>query len=160
MDVVENLEAAIAAVEEARSVPLSASCVINRGEMLQLLDQVKVSFPNDLAKAISILREKEDILENAHKQADGIIAQARDEVARLVEQTTIVSNARKEATRILAEANLEGKKNREEIDEYIDSRLATLEVILNKTMEAVARGRERLEGADDKDILSQLSEDK
>jgi cell division septum initiation protein DivIVA len=95
MDVVENLEAAIAAVEEARSVPLSASCVINRGEMLQLLDQVKVSFPNDLAKAISILREKEDILENAHKQADGIIAQARDEVARLVEQTTIVSNARK-----------------------------------------------------------------
>ena len=56
MDVVENLEAAIAAVEEARSVPLSASCVINRGEMLQLLDQVKVSFPNDLAKAISILR--------------------------------------------------------------------------------------------------------
>ena len=77
MDVVENLEAAIAAVEEARSVPLSASCVINRGEMLQLLDQVKVSFPNDLAKAISILREKEDILENAHKQADGIIAQVQ-----------------------------------------------------------------------------------
>ena len=52
MDVVENLEAAIAAVEEARSVPLSASCVVNRSEMLQLLDRVKVSFPNDLAKAI------------------------------------------------------------------------------------------------------------
>ena len=61
MDVVENLEAAIAAVEEARSVPLSASCVINRSEMLQLLDRIKVSFPNDLAKAISIQREKEDI---------------------------------------------------------------------------------------------------
>ncbi len=55
MDVVENLEAAIAAVEEARSVPLSASCVVNRSEMLQLLDRVRVSFPNDLAKAISIM---------------------------------------------------------------------------------------------------------
>ena len=43
MDVIENLEAAIAAVEEARSVPLSASCVLNRGEMLQLLDQIKLS---------------------------------------------------------------------------------------------------------------------
>ena len=42
MDVIENLEAAIAAVEEARSVPLSASCVLNRGEMLQLLDQIKL----------------------------------------------------------------------------------------------------------------------
>jgi cell division septum initiation protein DivIVA len=157
MDVVENLEAAIAAVEEARSVPLSASCVINRGEMLQLLDQVKVSFPNDLAKAISILREKEDILENAHKQADGIIAQARDEVARLVEQTTIVSNARKEATRILAEANLEGKKNREESDEYIDSRLATLEVILNKTLDVISKGRDQLGGVETKHALSDLN---
>ena len=133
MDAVENLEAAIAMVEEARSVPLSASCVLNRSEMLQLLDQIKLSFPSDLAKAISILRDKDEILENAHKQADGVIAQARDEVARLVEQTTIVANARKEANRILAEATAEGKKNQEEIDEYVDARLATLEVILNKT---------------------------
>ena len=79
MDVVENIEAAIAIVEEARSVPLSASCVVNRSEMLQLLDKVKVSFPNDLAKAISILREKESILEQAHLQADAVIQQARDD---------------------------------------------------------------------------------
>ena len=72
MDVVENLESAIAAVEEARSVPLSASCVINRSELLQLLDKIKVSFPNDLAKAISIQRDKEDILEEAHEQADAL----------------------------------------------------------------------------------------
>jgi len=123
MDVVENLEAAIAAVEEARSVPLSASCVINRSELLQLLDKIKVSFPNDLARAISIQRDKENILEDAHKQADAIIEQAREEVARLVEQTTIVSSARKEANRILAEANTDGEKSREEIDAYIDSRL-------------------------------------
>ncbi len=51
-------------------------------------------------------------------------------------------------------------EERAEVESYIDGRLATLEVILNKTMEAVARGRERLEGADDKDILSQLSEEK
>ena len=160
MDVVENLESAIAAVEEARSVPLSASCVINRSELLQLLDKIKVSFPNDLAKAIAIQRDKENILEDAHEQADAIIEQAREEVARLVEQTTIVSSARKEANRILAEANSDGEKSREEIDAYIDSRLATLEVILNKTMDAVTRGREKLAGADERDVLSQLSDDK
>ena len=60
----ENLEAAIAAVEEARSVPLSAACVINRSELLQLLEKIKVQFPNDLAKATSIQREKENILED------------------------------------------------------------------------------------------------
>ena len=157
MDAVENLEAAIAIVEEARSVPLSASCVLNRSEMLQLLDQIKLSFPSDLAKAISILRDKDEILESAHKQADGVIAQARDEVARLVEQTTIVANARKEANRILAEANAEGKKNQEEIDEYVDARLATLEVILNKTLDVISKGRDQLGGVETKHALYDLN---
>jgi len=156
MDVVENLEAAIAAVEEARSVPLSASCVINRSELLQLLDKIKVSFPNDLARAISIQRDKENILEDAHKQADAIIEQAREEVARLVEQTTIVSSARKEANRILAEANSDGEKSREEIDAYIDSRLANLEVILNKTLDVISKGRDKLDGFETKHALSEL----
>ena len=156
MDVVENLEAAIAAVEEARSVPLSASCVINRSELLQLLDKIKVSFPNDLARAISIQRDKENILEDAHEQADAIIEQAREEVVRLVEQTTIVSSARKEANRILAEANTDGEKSREEIDAYIDSRLATLEVILNKTLDVISKGRDKLDGFETKHALSEL----
>ncbi len=156
MDVVENLEAAIAAVEEARSVPLSASCVINRSELLQLLDKIKVSFPNDLAKAIAIQRDKENILEDAHEQADAIIEQAREEVVRLVEQTTIVSSARKEANRILAEANTDGEKSREEIDAYIDSRLATLEVILNKTLDVISKGRDKLDGFETKHALSEL----
>jgi vacuolar-type H+-ATPase subunit E/Vma4 len=78
----------------------------------------------------------------------------------MVEQTAIVQAARDEAQRILDDARALADEERAEVESYIDGRLATLEVILNKTMEAVARGRERLEGAGDKDILSQLSEDK
>lgn len=156
MDVVENIEAAIAIVEEARSVPLSASCVINRSEMLKLLDQIKASFPNDLAKAIAIQRDKESIIEDAHSQSDAIMQQARDEVSRLVEQTTIVSSARKEATRILAEAKADSDRDREEIEEYIDSRLANLEVILNKTLDVISKGRDQLSGVESKHVLSKL----
>ena len=156
MDVVENIEAAIAIVEEARSVPLSASCVINRSEMLQLLDQIKVSFPNDLAKAMTIQREKDLILEQSHIQADAVIQQARDEVARLVEQTAIVSTARKEAAKILSEAKLDSERDREEIEEYIDSRLANLEVILNKTLDVISKGRDQLNGFETKHALSKL----
>jgi cell division septum initiation protein DivIVA len=158
MDVIENIEAAIAAVEEARSVPLSASCVIHRGEMLDLLENVKASFPNDLAKAITILRQQSEILEDANLQADSIIGQARDEVARLVEQTAIVTAAKKESQRILADATAEGKREKEEIEAYIDSRLANLEVILNKTLDVISRGRDKLAGADPKQALSDLKD--
>lgn len=156
MDVVESLEVAIAAVEEARSVPLSASCVLNRGEMLQILDKVKVSFPSDLAKAIAVLRDRDQILESAREQADAIIAQAREEVARLVEQTSIVTTARKEAQKIMAEVTTEGNARRDEIDEYIDTRLATLEVVLNKTLDVISKGRDQLGGFETKHALSEL----
>jgi len=85
---------------------------------------------------------------------------AREEVARMVEQTAIVQAARDEAQRILAQVRETADREREEVETYIDSRLATLEVILAKTSDAVARGRERLAGAHDNDALSHLSAEK
>ena len=68
--------------------------------------------------------------------------------------------ARDEAQRILDDARAIAEDERREVEAYIDARLATLEVILNKTLDAVARGRERLEGAGDNDVLSQLNSDR
>jgi hypothetical protein len=87
-----------------------------------------------------------------------LIAHAREEVARMVEQTAIVASAREESTRILDETRAQAENERAEVDHYIDSRLATLEVILNKTLEAINRGRDRLAGSNDKDVLSELAD--
>lgn len=159
MDSIEKLNTAIAVVEEARGVPLSASCVVHRGEMLEILEGARDFLPADLDGAESIIADKERIIEEGRMSAESMIASAREDVARMVEQTSIVQAARDEAQRILHEAREIAEDERREVEAYIDGRLATLEVILNKTMDAVARGRERLEGADDKDILSQLNAD-
>lgn len=159
MESVEKLTSAITMVEEARGVPLSASCVIHRGEMLELLDLAKDALPGDLQAAQEILSQRESILEEGRANADALIAAAREEVARMVEQTAIVQSARDEAGRILEDARDVAEQERIEVENYIDGRLATLEVILNKTMDAVARGRDRLAGANDKDVLSQLADD-
>lgn len=160
MDSIEKLNTAIAVVEEARGVPLSASCVVHRGEMLEILEGARDVLPKDLFSAEVIISEKEKIIEEGRASAEAMIATAREDVARMVEQTAIVQAARDEAQRILDEARDVAEDERREVEAYIDGRLATLEVILTKTMDAVARGRERLEGADDKDVLAQLNADK
>lgn len=160
MDSIEKLNTAIAVVEEARGVPLSASCVVHRGEMLEILEGARDVLPKDLFSAEVIISEKAQIIEEGRASAEAMIATAREDVARMVEQTAIVQAARDEAQRILDEARDVAEDERREVEAYIDGRLATLEVILNKTMDAVARGRERLEGANDKDVLSQLNSDK
>jgi len=159
MDSIEKLNTAIAVVEEARGVPLSASCVVHRGEMLEILEGARDFLPADLEGAESIIADRDRIIEEGRLSAESMIAAAREDVARMVEQTSIVQAARDEAQRILNEAREIAEDERREVEAYIDGRLATLEVILNKTMDAVARGRERLEGANDKDILSQLNAD-
>jgi hypothetical protein len=160
MDSIEKLNAAVTLIEEARGVPLSASCVVHRGEILEILDGARIALPSDLDQAIQIISARDVIVEEARLSAEQMIATSREDVARMVEQTAIVQAARDEAQRILDDARALADQERLEVESYIDGRLATLEVILNKTMESVARGRERLEGAGDKDILGQLSEEK
>jgi vacuolar-type H+-ATPase subunit H len=159
MDSVEKLTSAITMVEEARGVPLSASCVVHRGEMLEILDEARAALPNDLEDAEAIISSRDSIIEDGRISADTLVANAREEVARMVEQTSIVQAARDEAKKILDDAREIAEEERAQVEEYIDGRLATLEVILNKTMDAVARGRDRLAGANDKDVLSQLADD-
>jgi dsDNA-specific endonuclease/ATPase MutS2 len=158
MDAVEKLASAIKMVEEARGVPLSASCVVHRGEMLGVLDEAKDAMPDSIAKAESILANRDKVIDEGRMQAEQMIAMAREEASQLIEQTAIMQQAREEAKNILTQARNEAADQRAEIEEYIDSRLATLEVILNKTQEAISRGRERLAGSSDKDVLSQLSD--
>ena len=159
MDSVEKLTSAITMVEEARGVPLSASCVVHRGEMLEILDEARAALPTDLEDAEAIISSRDSIIEDGRISADTLVANAREEVARMVEQTSIVRAARDEAKKILDDARTIAEEERAQVEEYIDGRLATLEVILNKTMDAVARGRDRLAGANDKDVLSQLADE-
>ena len=160
MDSIEKISTAITMIEEARGVPLSASCVVHRGELLEVLEGARDYLPADLFEAEKVLATRDQIIEDGRVSAETMVATAREDVSRMVEQTAIVQSARDEAQRILDEARDLAAHEREEVEAYIDGRLATLEVILNKTMEAVSRGRERLEGADDKDVLSQLADDK
>ena len=158
MDSIEKLSSAITLIEEARGVPLSASCVVHRGEMLELLDEARSALPTDFSSAQKVISARDAIVEEARLSAEQMISIAREDVARMVEQTSIVQIARDEARRILNDARADALQEKAAVEEFIDGRLATLEVILNKTQDSVTRGRERLAGAGDKDALSQLSD--
>ena len=159
MDSVEKLTSAITLVEEARGVPLSASCVVHRAEMLEILDDAREALPTDFESARMIIETRDAIIEEARVSAEQLITIAREDVSQMVEQTSIVQIARDEARKILDDARETAELEKQEVEEYIDGRLATLEVILNKTMDAVSRGRDRLGGANDKDVLSQLADE-
>ena len=147
MDVQQKLDEIVAAVEGARSMPMSASCVVNRAELLARLDEVREALPGSLAQAQELLGGREQMVEEARQEAQRIVESARAERGSLVSGTEIARHAQEEADRILAEARREAEEVRAEADEYVDSKLANFEVVLSKTVGSVERGREKLLGS-------------
>ncbi|MFG2329240.1 cell division initiation protein [Streptomyces sp. NPDC048604] len=146
MDVQKKLDEIVSAVQSARSMPMSASCVVNRAELLAMLEEVREALPNSLAQAQEVIGDSALMVERARHEAERIIEAAHAERGSLVSDTHIARESQGEADRILTEARREAEEIRTEADDYVDSKLANFEVVLNKTIGSVDRGREKLLG--------------
>ncbi|MEW2136003.1 ATP synthase F0 subunit B [Streptomyces sp. NPDC005409] len=146
MDVQKKLDEIVAAVGGARSMPMSASCVINRAELLAQLEEVRQALPGSLAQAQELIGGREQMVEEARREAERIIESAHNQRGSLISDTEIARRSQAEADRILDEARREAAEIRAEADDYVDSKLANFEVVLTKTIGSVDRGREKLLG--------------
>ncbi|MFK4692472.1 ATP synthase F0 subunit B [Streptomyces pristinaespiralis] len=146
MDVQKKLDEIVAAVGNARSMPMSASCVVNRAELLAMLEEVREALPGSLAQAQELIGGREQLVEEARREAERIIESAHAERGSLISDTQVARRSQDEADRILAEARREAEEIRAEADDYVDSKLANFEVVLTKTIGSVDRGREKLLG--------------
>jgi vacuolar-type H+-ATPase subunit H len=146
VDVQKKLDEIVAAVSGARSMPMSASCVVNRAELLSMLEEVRQALPGSLAQAQELIGGREQMVEQARQEAERIIEQAHAERGSLISDTEVARRSQAEADRILSEARQEAEEIRAEADDYVDSKLANFEVVLTKTLGSVGRGREKLLG--------------
>jgi cell division septum initiation protein DivIVA len=156
VDVHEKLDEITSLVEQARAMPMSASCIVNRPELLTLLEELRALLPQEIDLAEQLLAGRDQVVEDGRVEADRIIAAAQDERMRLVSETEVFAQAQHEAARIVAEANADGESMRKQVDEYVDAKLATFEITLNKTLAAVSRGRDKLRGRGELEALGTL----
>lgn len=146
MDVQKKLDEIVDAVGNARSMPMSASCVVNRADLLAMLEEVREALPGSLAQAQELLGGHEQLAEQARQEAERIIESAHVQRSTLISDTEVARQSQDEADRILAEARRDAEEIRAEADDYVDSKLANFEVVLTKTIGSVDRGREKLLG--------------
>ena len=131
-------------VENARAMPLSASVMVNRDEVVELLEETLALLPEQLREARWLLKERAELLEQASRESERIIETGRVRAERMVERTEVVREARRAAAAIVEEAESRARQIRHEADDYVDRKLAGFEVVLDRTMQTVQKGRERL----------------
>jgi F0F1-type ATP synthase membrane subunit b/b' len=146
MDLIERIDELQVLVEEAKAVPLSSSVVINRDEFLELLAQLKEEVPDEIRQARWMSRDRDELLARARKEAERIVAEAREQRDRLLSRSEIVHGAERQSERIVDDGKERAAKMRAEAEDYIDGKLAAFEILLNKTLSTVAKGRAQLQG--------------
>ncbi len=141
-EAVAQLEAIRAMVEQAKSVPMSASCIVNRAETTAALDRVLGAVR---AEADAARRQSgADALADAHAHADQILNDAKAEAARLVTESEVLTRAQAQADEVTRVAAEQVSELRREADVYVDQRLAELEASMAKTMSQLKTMRARL----------------
>lgn len=159
MDIHAKLDELTQMIESARAMPMSASCIINRTEALERLDEMRKMMPGELTTAQQILDDKSAVVQEGRAEAEAIIEAARAERAKMLGRTEIMREATREAESVLAAARADADRMRVEIDDYVDGKLANFEVVLHKTLQAVEKGRAKISGRHELDELAEPFDD-
>ncbi|WP_255491561.1 MULTISPECIES: hypothetical protein [unclassified Actinotalea] len=138
------LEALEHAVSSARGMPMSSSVLVNKAELLDLVDQAYAVLPSQLTEADQVLAGADEVLAEARRQAEELITAARERAEELVDQEHVVVAARVRADEIVAEAQEVADGLRRDADDYCDRRLADFEIDLGKVLAQVQAGRAKL----------------
>ena len=144
MDPLDRIDEIIALIEGARSVPMSRNCIVDRGEMIGALEQLRTELPAELRRAGALLEERDKIIEAGQREAERIVSEGEAEHARLVSINEIVVSAEHESSRIIGEARAEAQRLRDEVDDYVDTALANFEQLLTRSLASIERGRDKM----------------
>ena len=132
-------------LESSGTVPFSSSPRVNRDDLLTLIDGALEHLPEELKRARWLLKERNEFLAKAEREAEQIIEAARVQAERMVERDEVVRAARRHADALVEDAESRSRALQHEAEDYVDQRLAAFEVVLDRTMSTVKRGREQLQ---------------
>lgn len=147
MQIDGKLDEIVEYIASARTMPMSSSAMLNKGELTALIEELRDLLPDDLQAADAVLAEREAILEEARYNADRIMADARAEQAKLVADHEITAEARAERIRLLDAAQESADAIRKAVDAHVDAKLARLERAALALAETARTGRADLAAA-------------
>ena len=143
MGLIDRLEDIIA---NGRKVPLTTSVMLSEANLYEVIDELRAALPDELKQARWIVKERQEMIEEADKESNRIIEEARARAEMIVAEREVVKLAERKASDMIESAQAREREIRLGAEDYADEMLANLEVNLGKLLTAVQRGRDRLQG--------------
>jgi F0F1-type ATP synthase membrane subunit b/b' len=140
MDILHLVDRLEELFNESRSIPFTHSVIVDEDRMLDIIDQMRVSIPEEIKKAQQLLAQRDRMLAQAQEEANRTLALAREKGELLVERDAIVQAAQARADQIIAQSRVECEVTKREADEYVLETLSKLELELDRFLGQVRNG--------------------
>jgi len=145
MDIQHLIDRLEQTLNESRRVPLTGSLIVDEDRLFNIIDQMRVSIPEEMKRAGRVEAEKERILAQAKEEAERIRGLAKQEAMELVKRDAITASAHQRAENIVERARHEADRLRHNADVYVMDVLSKLEEDLLRSLSVVRNGMRKIE---------------
>ncbi len=146
MDILTLIDRMEENIDHGRNVPMTTQRMVDTDKLYELIDEIRAQYPDELKQARWIVKERQEMLEEAEKEANRVLEEARERAQALASEQEVVRLAEQQAAEILDDARGREREIRLGAEDYADELFANLEANLGKMLTAVQRGRDRLQG--------------
>lgn len=140
MDILHLVDRLEELFNESRPLPMMRKVVVDEDKMLSIIDQMRVSIPEEIKKAQQLLAQRDRLIAQGQEEANRTLQLAREKASQLVEKDAIIQSAQVRANQIIEQAKHESEINRIEADQYIITSLSDLEKELEVLLVQVKNG--------------------
>ncbi len=144
MEVLEIIDMLEDVVEKSMAIPFAGRAIVDREELLDLIQEIRLNLPDDLKQAKWVKEERQRILDEANKEAESIVKNAEEKMASLIDDHEITQKAYAQANEIIAAAQNNARELRLGTKQYADDVMASLEARVVKIAETVRENRKEL----------------
>lgn len=140
MDILHLVDRLEEIVNTGKAVPLTRNVIVDTTALMDIIDQMRISIPEEIKKAQQITAQKDRILAQAQEEANRTVALAREKSEKLIEKSEIYQAAQAKVDMITDKASKEASQSMMDADRYVIDTLSALEQELNKVLAQVRNG--------------------
>lgn len=135
-------------IEEAKNVPLSSDkCIIERDQVLDLLDDIRAQFPVELAEAQKLLATRNDYIAAAKREAELIRQQAGEKAKHMLSEEQVLNAAKQRSAEMLRQTEERTRELRKAANDYCEDALRRTEEAVAEAYSEIKNSRIRFRAA-------------
>jgi cell division septum initiation protein DivIVA len=144
MDILHLVDRLEELFNQSRPIPLTHNVIVDEDRILEIIDQMRISIPEEVKKAQQVLAQRDRVLAQAQEEANRTIALAKQKADEVVDRDAIVQAAQARAEQIINQSRAEVENMRREADDYVIEALTALEGELSRLLAQARNGISKL----------------